>query len=87
MGSPPLLLCFSLSQLLAFYTALVDRLMGPSSLTHTLASCRQLAARVFHEQLKGYGDRVLRYPPAPPRDLSPPQQATLLLPSMLDVVW
>jgi hypothetical protein len=74
LGSPPLLLCFSLSQLLAFYTSLVDRLMGSSSLTHTLASCRQLAARVFHEQLKGFGDRLLRYPPPPPKDLSPPQQ-------------
>ena len=75
MATPPLLLCFSLSQLLGFYTSLVDRLLGNSaSLTHTLAGCRQLASRIFREQLKAAGDKLVRYPPPPPKDLSPPQQ-------------
>ena len=79
MATPPLLLCFSLSQLLGFYTSLVDRLLGNSaSLTHTLAGCRQLASRIFREQLKAAGDKLMRYPPSPPKDLSPPQQVGLI---------
>ena len=75
MAGPPLLLCLSLSQLLAFYTSLVDRMLGSSaSLTQTLAGCRQLAARVFLEQLKGSGEKLMRYPPQPPKDLAPPPQ-------------
>ena len=75
MAGPPLLLCLSLSQLLAFYTSLVDRMLGSSaSLTQTLAGCRQLAARVFLEQLKGSGEKLIRYPPQPPKDLAPPPQ-------------
>lgn len=80
MATPPLLLCFSLSQLLGFYTSLIDRLLGDNaSLTQTLASCRQLAARIFREQLQAAGDKLMRYPPPPPRDLSLPQQVRLLL--------
>lgn len=41
------------------------------------AGCAGLARRVFAEQLKARGDRLLRYPPAPPRDLSPPKEARI----------
>ena len=75
LGSPPLLLCFSLSQLLGFYTNLVDKLLGnDANLTQTLASCRQLASRRFQEQLKQMGEKLLRYVPPPPKDLSVPNQ-------------
>ena len=98
LGSPPLLLCFTVSQLLAFYGTTVDRLLGSEGqLTEVLVSCHQLAKRVFHEQLKRRGDQLVRSPPAPPKDLSPPQQVTamVLMPiplqstmliSLLDVV-
>ena len=33
-----------------------------------------MASRIFYDQLKGKGDQLLRYPPSPPKDLSPPQQ-------------
>lgn len=33
-----------------------------------------MALRIFHEQIKQRGEKLVRYPPAPPRDLSPPQQ-------------
>lgn len=75
MAGPPLLLCFQIVQLLAFYARTVGRLAGNASrLADTLAGCGALARRVFAEQLKNRGDRLLRYPPAPPGDLSPPPQ-------------
>ena len=81
LGSPPLLLCFTVSQLLAFYGTTVDRLLGSEGqLTEVLASCHQLAKRVFHEQLKRRGDQLVRSPPAPPKDLSPPQQVKAAVP-------
>lgn len=87
MAAPPLLLCFQISQLLAFYVRTVAGLMrGRSQLADTLAACCKLARRVFAEQLKGRGDRLLRYPPQPPADLSPPPQVrarNLLQPTLL----
>ena len=75
MAAPPLLLCFQISQLLAFYARTVAGLIGArSQLADALAGCCKLARRVFAEQLKARGDRLLRYPPAPPADLSPPPQ-------------
>lgn len=87
LGSPQLLLCFTVSQLLAFYGTTVDRLLGSEGqLTEVLVSCHQLAKRVFHEQLKRRGDQLVRSPPAPPKDLSPPQQvrAVISRPSLSD---
>ena len=87
LGSPPLLLCFTVSQLLAFYGTTVDRLLGSEGqLTEVLVTCHQLAKRVFHEQLKRRGDQLVRSPPPPPKDLSPPQQvrAVILKPSLLE---
>ncbi len=87
LGSPQLLLCFTVSQLLAFYGTTVDRLLGSEGqLTEVLVSCHQLAKRVFHEQLKRRGDQLVRLPPAPPKDLSPPQQvrAVISRPSLSD---
>ena len=66
MAGPPLLLCFQIAQLLAFYARTVGRLAGAgnaSRLADTLAGCAALARRVFAEQLKARGDRLLRYPP------------------------
>ena len=33
-----------------------------------------MAQRTFSETLRQRGDKLLRYPPSPPRDLAPPQQ-------------
>lgn len=80
LGAHPLLLSFALTQLLSFYTGMVTRLLGRSSqLAATLGACRALAARAFADQLKARGDRLLRNPPAPPPDLSPPPQACTFL--------
>ena len=87
LGSPLLLLCFTVSQLLAFYGTTVDRLLGSEGqLTEVLVTCHQLAKRVFHEQLKRQGDQLVRSPPPPPKDLSPPQQvrAVVLKHSLLE---
>ena len=45
-----------------------------ASLSATLRGCRALAQRSFQEQLQSAGAQLLRYPPQPPRDLSPPPQ-------------
>ncbi|KAF8056126.1 COG6 [Scenedesmus sp. PABB004] len=80
MMSPPLLLCYQLGQLAAFYASLIAEALGPrAALTATVAGCRDLANRTFMEQLKASGDRLLRAPPQPPADLSPPQQVTQTL--------
>lgn len=33
-----------------------------------------MSLRVFHEQVRARGEKAVRYPPPPPRDLTPPQQ-------------
>ena len=72
----PLVLCFKLSQLLAFYGRTVEQMMGSSSqLTHTLAECHKLAARVFHEQLNARGSKLLQQIPDPWPQLAVPSQA------------
>ena len=74
-GSLPLVLCFKLSQLLAFYGRTVEQMMGSNAhLTHTLVECHQLSNRVFHEQLKARGSRLLHHKAAPLKDLAVPQQ-------------
>ena len=77
----PLVLCFKISQLLAFYGRTVEQLMGSSAqLTHTLAECHHLATRVFQEQLKARSSKLTHLKAAPPKDLSvPPQASTLFL--------
>lgn len=75
MSSPPPLLCFRLSQLLAFYLSTVERLLGGASqLAEALRGSRAMALRSFQEGLRQRGAKLLRYPPPPPRDLAPPQQ-------------
>lgn len=87
MTSPPTLLCFSLGQLLSFYHGLVVRILGPTGqLTATLSACRDMATRVFFEQLRARGDKLRRNPPPPPRDLSPPQQVRYPCPRTLATV-
>ena len=81
MAQPPLLLCFQISQLLSFYQRTVSSMLGPRcQLADTLAATCKLARRVFAEQLKARGDKLLRYPPKPQPDLSPPPQVATSAP-------
>ncbi|GLC43979.1 hypothetical protein PLESTB_000216400 [Pleodorina starrii] len=87
MTSPPTLLAFSLGQLLAFYHGLVARILGPvGQLTATLGACRDMATRVFFEQLRSRGDKLRRNPPPPPKDLSPPQQVAEAVHHLLEIL-
>ena len=45
-----------------------------AALSATLRGCRALAQRSFKDQLHSTGAQLQRYPPQPPRDLSPPPQ-------------
>lgn len=75
MASPSPLLCFKLSQLLSFYLYTIDGILGFSSqLSDTLRACRAMAMRTFHEHLKHKGEKLGRFPPPPPPDLSLPVQ-------------
>ncbi|KAG2497264.1 hypothetical protein HYH03_004848 [Edaphochlamys debaryana] len=87
MTSPPTLLAFQLGQLLSFYHGLVARILGPTGqLTSTLSACRDMATRVFFEQLRARGDKLRRNPPPPPRDLSPPQQVSEAVHHLLEIL-
>ncbi|GFH21424.1 component of oligomeric Golgi complex 6 [Haematococcus lacustris] len=60
MTTPPLLLCYQLAQLHSFYLALVTPILGPGAqLVQTLAACRAMALRVFMEQIRARGDKLL----------------------------
>jgi len=75
ISSPPPLLSFRLAQLVAFYLHTVDGMLGvASSLSDTLRACHSMAMRSFYENLKHGGDRLVKYPPSPPSDLSLPAQ-------------
>lgn len=75
ISSPPPLLSFRLAQLVAFYLHTVDGMLGVASpLSDTLRACHSMAMRSFYENLKHGGDRLVRYPPSPPFDLSLPAQ-------------
>mmetsp|Transcript_20960 Transcript_20960/g.45865 ORF Transcript_20960/g.45865 Transcript_20960/m.45865 type:complete len:707 (+) Transcript_20960:171-2291(+) len=87
MTSPPLLLCFQLAQLHSFYLNLVVRVVGHSSqLSAALRSCRDMATRVFYEQIRARGDKLLRAPPPPPKDLSPPPQVAETSHQVLEII-
>ena len=76
--SLPLVSCFKLSQLLAFYGRTVEQMMGGHAhLTQTLAECHKLATRIFHEQLKARSSKLLQQTPAPTAQLSVPPQVRL----------
>ncbi|GFR52692.1 hypothetical protein Agub_g15319 [Astrephomene gubernaculifera] len=87
MTSPHTLLAFSLGQLLGFYQRLAARILGPmGQLSATLASCRDMANRVFFEQLRARGDKLRRNPPPPPKDLSPPPQVSEVVQHLLEIL-
>lgn len=87
MMSPPLLLCYQLSQLGAFYHELVSRILGPgAALSAALAGCRDMARRAFFEQLRAAGDRLLRAPPAPAPDLLPPPAVGGALQTLSEII-
>ncbi|KAI8473219.1 MAG: component of oligomeric golgi complex 6 [Monoraphidium minutum] len=87
MMSPPLLLCFQLSQLGGFYAALVAKILGPgAALSATLAGCRDMARRAFLDQLRASGDRLLRAPPVPGPDLQPPPAAGAALQTLAEII-
>uniref|UniRef100_A0A061SD29 Conserved oligomeric Golgi complex subunit 6 n=1 Tax=Tetraselmis sp. GSL018 TaxID=582737 RepID=A0A061SD29_9CHLO len=87
MSSPSMLLCYRLSHLLAFYGSTVRSILGEEAqLFNTLKGCKEMAARIFFEQLKSKGDHLLRNPPPPPSDLSPPSQVSEAIRLLLDIL-
>eukprot|EP00879_Flechtneria_rotunda_P009830 GHRR01010282.1.p1 GENE.GHRR01010282.1~~GHRR01010282.1.p1 ORF type:complete len:398 (+),score=135.87 GHRR01010282.1:1055-2248(+) len=87
MMSPPLLLCYQLGQLTLFYHSLVVNVLGSkAALSQTLGACGELANRTFLEQLRVFGERMLRTPPPPPPDLTPPTQVTQTLQLLSDII-
>eukprot|EP00899_Mesostigma_viride_P003420 jgi/Mesvir1/13079/Mv06064-RA.2 len=72
-SSPGLIVLYRLSNLLEFYLHTINPLLGRgATLCATLADCQLSARRAFESQLRSWGDKMVRYPPAVPADLSPP---------------
>lgn len=46
----------------------------PALPAEALRSSRAIALRTFNDSLRAKGDKLLRHPPPPPRDLAPPPQ-------------
>lgn len=66
---------FTTTQLLTFYSATVQSLLGPhAQLAGTLRNAADRCKRLFSDQLSAKSEKLLRYPPPPPKDLSPPAQ-------------
>lgn len=73
MANLPPLMNFQLSQLLTFYLlTMSDVLRAESRLAEVLKTSKAMATRVFHEQLRTRGDKILRYIQNPTKDLSIP---------------
>eukprot|EP00200_Dunaliella_tertiolecta_P002280 CAMPEP_0202353132 /NCGR_PEP_ID=MMETSP1126-20121109/9026_1 /ASSEMBLY_ACC=CAM_ASM_000457 /TAXON_ID=3047 /ORGANISM="Dunaliella tertiolecta, Strain CCMP1320" /LENGTH=730 /DNA_ID=CAMNT_0048945441 /DNA_START=36 /DNA_END=2228 /DNA_ORIENTATION=- len=87
MTSPPLLLCFQLTQLHSFYLDLTQKIVGPEAqLTLALRSCRDMAHRSFLEHLRVRGEKLVQQPPAAPADLSVPPQISEAVQIMLELI-
>ncbi|CAD7695072.1 unnamed protein product [Ostreobium quekettii] len=75
IASPTVLLCFELSQLLAFYLETIGGLAGQRcQIVAVLRGCKEMASRTFQELLRARCDKLLRNAPVVPQDLSAPQQ-------------
>lgn len=75
LTSPPPLLCFRLSQLFSFHMKTFDDILERNNyLSEALLSCRAMAMRTFHDNIRHRGEKLIKYPPAPPPDLSLPLQ-------------
>lgn len=75
IASPPISLCFQLSQLLKFYADTIGGIVQADfNLVMVLCSCQAMAARISQEQLQIKGEKLIRNPPVVPRDLLPPPQ-------------
>eukprot|EP00898_Chlorokybus_atmophyticus_P001925 jgi/Chlat1/2733/Chrsp182S02898 len=57
-----------------------------AALTLTLRECGQLGSRTLFEGLRAWGDRLVRYPPPPPQDLSPPTAVPEAMSKVLEML-
>lgn len=84
---PPPLVCFQISQLLSFYTGTIQGMVGPhAQLVSTMRGSNDRTRRIFGDQLRVRGDKLLRYPPPPPRDLGPPPQVSEALQQLSELM-
>lgn len=78
---------FKLVDLLGSYMEMLQGSIGEDSLlAQTIVECQELAEKSFFDQLNGSMAKILRNPPVPPRDLSPPQVVKDVLQQMSEVV-
>ncbi|ONK78592.1 uncharacterized protein A4U43_C02F20430 [Asparagus officinalis] len=72
-SQPSLIVSFKLSNTLEFYSYTISDLLGrETALCNTLWLLKDAAQQTFFNILKTRGDKLLRYPPLVPVDLSPP---------------
>ncbi|PIA50433.1 hypothetical protein AQUCO_01300878v1 [Aquilegia coerulea] len=72
-SQPNLIVAYKLSNTLEFYSYTISDLLGrETALFNTLRILKDAAQQTFFDILKTRGDKLLRYPPLVPVDLSPP---------------
>ncbi|GMH42570.1 hypothetical protein BSKO_10489 [Bryopsis sp. KO-2023] len=87
IASPPVLLCFQLSQLLNFYLETIMGMVGGEfSLVGVLHGCHVMASRTFHEQLRTKGEKLLRNPPVVGQDFLPPREISEAMALLLEIL-
>lgn len=73
-SQPNLIISYKLSNTLEFYSHTISDLLGrDTALCNTLWALKDAAQKTFFDMLKARGEKLLRYPPLVPVDLSPPQ--------------
>ena len=74
-AAPDVSLAFKLANLLEFYTLTVGKVLTPTaSLTKALRQCHAAAQQAFLQLLHSKGAKLVRNPPAVPRDLGVPAE-------------
>ncbi|KAL2525351.1 Conserved oligomeric complex COG6 [Abeliophyllum distichum] len=72
-SQPNLIISYKLSNTLEFYCYTMSDLLGrETALCNTLWALKDAAQKTFFDILKTRGEKLLRYPPLVPIDLSPP---------------
>ncbi|KAM7269052.1 hypothetical protein ACFE04_024549 [Oxalis oulophora] len=86
-SQPSLIISYKLSNTLEFYSYTISDLLGrDTALCNTLGVLKDAAQKTFFDILKSRGEKLLRYPPLVPVDLSPPSAVRESVSLLLEII-